>query len=82
VHYDSLNIPCSPELEEKARLEDVKMKESTRMEREVVEDLKAVRQDLEELQVKCRQIHLVADAEVVRTDEKRSETEESLETAK
>lgn len=73
---------CSPQLEEKIRLEEVKIKDITRMHEATAEDLKVVEQDLLDVQEKCRQIHLVAQAEVDRTEEKRGDLEDILEAAK
>lgn len=73
---------CSPQLEEKIRLEEGKIKDIIRLQGETVADLKAVEHDLQDLQEKCHQIHLVADAEVGRTEERRSELEEVLEAAR
>lgn len=72
----------SPQLEEKIRLEEGKIKDIIRLQGETLDDLKAVKQDLQDVQDKCRQIHLVADAEVDRTEERRSELAETLETAR
>lgn len=52
------------------------------MQRGTLDDLEAIEQDLQQLQVKCRQIRLVADAEVERTEERSSQLADTLEAAK
>lgn len=72
----------SPQLEEKIKLEDGKIRDVTRMQRQTLDDLEAIEQDLQQLQEKCRQIHLVAVAEVDRTEERRGQLVDTLEAAK
>ena len=64
---------CSPQLEEKIKLEQGKIKDLTRMQRETLDDVGAVSTDLEDLQEKCRHIHMVAEAEKRRTEERKEE---------
>lgn len=52
------------------------------MQGETLDDLKAVEQDLQEVQEKCRQIHLVADAEGKTTEERENELTATLEEAR
>lgn len=63
-------------------MEDGKIRDVTRLHRQTLDDLEAIEQDLRELQVKTRQIHLVADAEVDRTEERRKQLMETLQAAK
>ena len=57
------------------------MQDLARMKKETEDDQSAVEKDLEDLEEKCHHIHLVAEAEEQKTEERKGEVSGVLKTA-
>lgn len=75
-------IPFSPLLTEKIEFEAGKIRDITRLQRETLDDLNSVKHDLLELQDKCYQLQLLAEAEKIKTAERIEEMTETVNQAK
>lgn len=67
---------------EKIEFEAGRIRDTTRLQRETLDDLNSVKHDLLELQDKCYQLQLLADAEKMKTGERIEEMTETVNKAK
>ena len=72
----------SPLLTEKIEFEAGKIRDTTRLRHETLDDLDSIKHDLLELQDKCYQLQLVADAEKIKTEERIEEMTGTVNKAK
>ena len=68
-------------MEEKIELEKAKIRDIVRMKKETENDQSAIEKDLEDLEEKCHHIHVVAEAEEKKTEERKGEVSDALNTA-
>lgn len=59
-----------------------RIRDTLRLQREMVADRDAVQSDLEEVEEKCRHIHIIAESEKERMKVKKKDTNEKLELAR